>query len=85
MMYKNSLYIIGGKTESQESSDIFSLGVDNWTWKKIQSIGKPPSPRAFFACSLFATDKILLFGGLDNSSNKILNETYMFQLGMGVG
>lgn len=48
-------------------------------WKKILHFGKAPSSRAFFTAHLI-NDNVILFGGQDLAGNKVLNETYVFNL-----
>jgi hypothetical protein len=43
-------------------------------------MGKTPTPRAFMTSSMFGNDRIFIFGGLDNKTNKVLNETYILNL-----
>lgn len=59
---------------------MYSLNLSNFIWSKVNTIGKGPTSRGFFSFALYNDDRIFMFGGIENSNNKILNETYMFSL-----
>ncbi|KAL4473976.1 hypothetical protein ABPG72_000338 [Tetrahymena utriculariae] len=76
------LYLFGGRTinDSDDTSTIYSLNYDTWVWRKVKTIGKAPSPRSFFSATQFTNNRLVIFGGIDNSTNAPLNETYILQL-----
>ena len=82
VIFKNSLYIYGGKTNEgiENHSHLYELNLQTFVWKKVLTIGKAPSSRSFFSFSMFGADRIFLFGGIDNATNKVLNESYILQL-----
>eukprot|EP01017_Pseudomicrothorax_dubius_P005932 TRINITY_DN1160_c0_g4_i4.p1 TRINITY_DN1160_c0_g4~~TRINITY_DN1160_c0_g4_i4.p1 ORF type:complete len:483 (-),score=75.17 TRINITY_DN1160_c0_g4_i4:354-1802(-) len=71
------LMIYGGKiaNEKEDPADLFYLNYDNLTWKKITSLGKIPSPRAYATMAQLDPDRLFLFGGYDLKTNRAINES----------
>jgi len=57
--------VFGGATRRQEmSADVFALDTTTWRWRKLRSVGTPPSPRAS-ACGCACADgaTLAVYGG----------------------
>ncbi|CAK56809.1 unnamed protein product (macronuclear) [Paramecium tetraurelia] len=78
VVYQNNMFVFGGKC-SDETTQLYKLSLDNYQWKRILHLGKAPGTRAFFSTSLIK-DNVIIFGGIDNVANKVLNETYLLNL-----
>jgi hypothetical protein len=71
MTTEGNMYIFGGRThdDNDDTTQIYALSYDTWTWRKIPTIGKGPSPRGFFSATLFTNNRLVIFGGIDNNTN----------------
>ncbi len=58
------------------------MNYENFVWKKLPTIGKGPSPRAFSSATLYTNNRLLIFGGLENETHRAMNDSYLLQLGI---
>ena len=58
-------YIFGGTSidKDEDTSKLYSLSLDNFIWKKIETIGKIPTPRSYMIFNLYTNNRLLVFGG----------------------
>lgn len=56
------IYLFGGRTSEDYSSDFFCYDVETRTWKFVQTTGVVPSPRRYHTMTTFE-NKLIVIGG----------------------
>ena len=84
---QKGLYIFGGKTKEYGglTNDLWILimGKNPFSWMKVNTLGKPPSPRYFHTLDYYEKGNYLIVHGGRNddlSATSALNDTYVLDL-----
>lgn len=75
-LYKNSIYLFGGRDNSIRFNKVWEYNIEGNYWKKIKAYGDIPSRRASHTCEIFGSS-MFIFGGMDGFE---LNELREFDL-----
>lgn len=78
-LYKEKVWIYGGFSETTPLNDLYSLDIDNWLWKQVDTTGEKPLALAG-AISTKVGNKLYVTGGCDKISQKCFSETYSIDL-----
>jgi N-acetylneuraminic acid mutarotase len=84
---QKGLYIFGGKTKEYGglTNDLWILimGKNPFSWMKVNTLGKPPSPRYFHSMDYYEKGNYLIIHGGRNddlSATSALNDTFVLDL-----
>jgi len=82
--YNESMFVFGGETREygeNTTNKIYILDLNtSWNWSTIDTSVNKISSRSLFSTSWFDNDTVLFFGGLENDTNKGVNDLIYLDL-----